>query len=317
MKISVIIPAYNAEKYIATAIESCLRQTYPPHEIVVVDDGSTDATFEIAQKYPPPVKALRLAKNMGVSVARNRAVDTSTGDWLAFLDADDWFLPQKLEMQRQCVLDHPDAVIVYTGMFLKPLDGPAVENKFWPPSEVAWRLRYSCIILPSTVLLRRDAFDAVGGFDPAYPIAQDWDLWLKVAERFSTSAFAAVPTPLIMYNRVEGSLSSKIVPLIKETRSIVENRSLYHTSGISRFLLRRRILAFNDYDHSLRLRGEGSREFLRMMLTSLVLWPFPNKMLPLTRYKVALVMLLQNFGLWRSHLQSDGASSTAHRRSDG
>lgn len=298
MKISVIIPAYNAEKYIATAIESCLEQTLPPDEIIVVDDCSTDATFEIAQKYPPPVKALRLAKNMGVSVARNRAVDASTGDWLAFLDADDWFLPQKLEMQRQCVLDHPDAVLVYTGMFLKPLDGPAVEIKFWPPHELSWRLRYSNLILPSTVLLRRDAFDAVGGFDPAYPFAQDWEMWLKLAERFSTSAFAAVPTPLIMYNRVEGSLSSKIMPAVKEARSIVENRSLYHTSGLTRMLLRRRILAFNDYDQSLTVRGEGEDGSLHMMLRSLAFWPFPNKTLPPARYKFAAVMLAQHLGLW-------------------
>ena len=297
MKISVIIPAYNAEKYIATAIESCLQQTLPPDEIIVVDDASTDRTFEIALGFPTPVKALRLAKNMGVSVARNRAVEASTGDWLAFLDADDWFLPQKLEMQRQCVLDHPDAVLVYTAMFLKPPDGPAVENKFWPLSEVAWRLRYTNLFLPSTVLLRRDAFDAVGGFDPDYPILQDWDLGLKVAERFSTSAFAAVPTPLTMYRRVEGSLSSKIMPIIKETRSIVKNRSLYHTSGITRILLRRRILAFCNYDHALTLRGEGEGGFLHLMLRSLALWPFPNKMLPPVRYKFAAVMLLQHLGL--------------------
>ncbi|MGC9223232.1 MAG: glycosyltransferase family 2 protein [Terracidiphilus sp.] len=298
MKISVIIPAYNAEKYIATTIESCLEQTLPPDEIIVVDDCSTDGTFEIAQKYPPPVKALRLEKNSGVSVARNRAVEASTGDWLAFLDADDWFLPQKLEMQRQCVRDHPDAVLVYTGAFLKPLDGPVTEIKFWPPSELAWRLRYTPLFLPSTVLLRRHAFDAVGGFDPAYPIDEDWDLGLRLAERFSTDAFAAVPTPLIMYNRVEGSLSSKIMPVVNAARRIVENRSLYHTSGLTRRLLRRRILAFNGYDQSLTLRGEGEDGYLHLMLRSLAFWPFPNKMLPLARYKFAAVMLAQHLGLW-------------------
>jgi glycosyltransferase involved in cell wall biosynthesis len=118
MKISVIIPAWNAERYIAKAIESCLRQTFPPHEIVVVDDASTDSTAEVAESFPSPVQVIRLAENMGVSVARNRGVQASTGDWLAFLDADDWFLPEKLDAQRRCALEHEHAVLIYTGFYL-------------------------------------------------------------------------------------------------------------------------------------------------------------------------------------------------------
>jgi glycosyltransferase involved in cell wall biosynthesis len=314
MRISVIIPAYNAEQYIAQAIESCLRQTVLPDEIIVADDGSTDRTAAIAESYPEPVRVIRLGTNCGVSVARNRAVEASTGDWLALLDADDWFLPRKLEMQRQCVLDHPNAVLVYTGMFLKPPDGPAVEHKFWPLSEVARRHRYTSLFLPSTVLLRRDAFDAAGGFDPAYPTLEDWEMWLKLAERYSTSAFAAVPTPLVMYRRVPGSLSSKITPIIKETRPIVEKRSLYHTSGITRILLRRRILSFCAYDHALTLRGDGEDGFLHLMLRSLALWPLPNRMLPMIRYKMALVMILQHLGWWPNSFRAAMEGRTEHHQ---
>ena len=122
VKFSVIIPAYNAERYIRKAVESCLGQTYAPYEIIVIDDASTDSTAAIAESFPSPVRVIRLAKNSGVSVARNRGVEASTGDWLAFLDADDWFLAEKLELQRRCALKNENAVLIYT-RFLSSLDG--------------------------------------------------------------------------------------------------------------------------------------------------------------------------------------------------
>lgn len=309
-KISVIIPAYNAEPYIAQAIESCLQQTVPPDEIVVVDDGSSDRTFEIAQRFPLPVKAIRLPENMGVSVARNRGVEISTGDWLAFLDADDWFLPKKLEMQRLCMNENPNAVLIYTKHRViragrKDQDIPLVA-----PCELSWRLRYHCAFHLGSVLLRRDAFEASGRFDPAIRTAQDWELWLRVLARYSAGAFAAVPETLVVYRRVAGSLGSSAMRYLTVRPAIIDNRSLFGTTGLSRLLLRRRINAFNFYDTALAVRDGGSSHYLRLVLKSLALWPLPNRLMTMNRYKVAFVMLLQHLGCWPNSLQSEEACLT-------
>ena len=173
IKISVIIPAYNAEKYIAKAIVRCLSQTDPPHEIIVVDDGSTDGTAAVAESFPLPVRVIRLTENMGLSVARNRAIQASSGDWIAFLDADDWFLPEKLERQRRSAQENPQAVLIYT-RFLTSKEGVEAPARFNPPDKLWPMLRYRCAFHVGTVALRREAFDAVGGFDPSLRGVEDW-----------------------------------------------------------------------------------------------------------------------------------------------
>lgn len=292
MKISVIIPAYNAEHYIAKAIESCLSQTYAPHEIIVVDDASTDNTTAVAESYPSPVRLIRLEENMGTAVARNHAVQASTGDWLAFLDADDWFLPEKLDLQRRCAVENPQAVLIYTGFRIISYDGSESNGRFFWPRELLPMLRYRNRFFLGTIALRRDAFDAVGGFDPSLRRCQDWDLWLRIAARYSVELFAALPEPLAVYRRVPGSLSSSALRYFQIRKSIMKSSCLFGTSGISRFLLHRRILAWNYYDTSESLRDEGSLSFLPFILMSFFLWPFPCIAMP-NRYKVAIVMAMQ------------------------
>jgi len=296
--ISVVIPAYNAEQYIAKAIESCLNQTYAPHEIIVVDDASTDGTAAVAESFPAPVRVIRLAENMGVSAARNQGVQASTGDWLAFLDADDWFLPQKLERQRCSALENPQAVLIYTGYRMINIDKSECLGRFVPPSELWPMLRYRCVFFLGTVALRREAFDAVGGFNPAYSVAEDYDLWIRLAARYSVKLFAALPEPLAVYRRVSGSLSSSAMRYFSTHAAIIDSSCLLGASGVSRFLWRRRISAFNHYDTSLALREEGSRLDLSFVLASIALWPFPWSEMPMKRYKVAAVMLKQH--LFRS-----------------
>jgi glycosyltransferase involved in cell wall biosynthesis len=292
MKISVIIPAYNAELYIAKAIESCLSQSYAPHEIIVVDDASTDGTAVIAESFPQPARVICLSENMGVSVARNRGVQASTGDWLAFLDADDWFLPEKLELQRRCALQNPHAELIYTGYRIISCDGSEYDGRFFWPSELMPMLRYRSRLCACSVMLRRDAFDAVGGFDPALRTAEDWDMWLRIAARYSVDLFAAVPEPLAVYRRVAGSLSSSAMRLFRQRHQIIKSSCLFGTSGVSRFLWRRKISAFNYYDTAESLRDDGSLSYLPFMLKSFVLWPFPCFAMP-NRYKVAIVMAMQ------------------------
>jgi glycosyltransferase involved in cell wall biosynthesis len=294
IKISVIIPAFNAEKYIAKAIKSCLSQTCPPHEIIVIDDASTDRTAEIAESFSPSVCVIRLAQNSGVSVARNRGVLASTGNWIAFLDADDWFLPEKLERQRRCAVENMQAVLIYTDYRIIAADGSERDPRFISPRKLWPMLRYRNPINLCSVMLRREAFDEVGGFDPSLRVAQDWDLWLKLAARYSVELFAAIPEPVVIYRSVSGSLSSSAMRYFFQRHSIIEGSCLSGTSGISRFLWRRRISAFNYYDTSIALREEGFPLFLFYMLKSIAAWPFPWKEMR-SRYKITAVMVKQRF----------------------
>jgi glycosyltransferase involved in cell wall biosynthesis len=294
LKISVIIPAFNAEKYIVKAIESCLSQTCAPHEIIVIDDASTDRTAAIAESFPSPVRVLRQEKNQGVSVARNRGVQASTGDWIAFLDADDWFLPEKLELQRRCAVENEQTVLIYTGYRMIAVDGSERDARFISPRELWPMLRYRDPILLSSVMLRREAFDAVDGFEPSLCVTEDWDLWLKLASRYSVELFAAIPEPLLVYRRVTGSLSSSSMRYFYQRHSIIEGSCLSGTSAISRLFWRRRISAFNYYDTSIALREEGSSLDLQFILKSIALFPFPVSGMPLKRYKIAAVMVKQH-----------------------
>ena len=292
LRFSVIIPAYNAERYIAQAIESCLNQTYAPHEIIVVDDASTDGTVAIAESFPPPVRVISLTENAGAAVARNRGVQASTGDWIAFLDADDWYLPEKLELQRRCASENQQAVLIYMGWRIISADGVESSGRFKSPAALLPMLRFRCNLHLSTVVLRRDAFDSVGGFNPSLRVSQDWDLWLRLAARYSVDLFAAVPAELVVYRRVAGSLSFNTMRYFHVRKSIMNGSCLFGTAGIARFLWRRRIFAYNYYDTSESLHEEGSRSYLPFMLKSFLIWPFPCFAMP-NRYKVAIVMAMQ------------------------
>jgi hypothetical protein len=161
-------------------------------------------------------------------------------------------------------------------------------------------------------MLRRDAFHAVGGFDTASPYARDWELWLRIADRFSTAAFAAIPQPQVMYRRVAGSLISNRIWRFPDVEArIIESRSLYKKSGLNKYLLRRRILAFNYFDLATEMRKEGFDLYFGYIFRSLLLWPFPfpHQMLPMIRYKFAAVMLLQHFGWWPNLFLSNATRS--------
>lgn len=293
MKFSVVIPAHNAERYIAKAIASCLNQTFPPHEVVVVDDASTDGTVAVAESFAPQVRVIRLGENMGVSVARNRGVQESTGDWIAFLDADDWFLPEKLEMQRRCALENENAVLIYTG-FINSVNGVETPVRFNPPASLRSKIRYRCAIHLSTVAVRRDAFEAVGRFDPSIRNCQDWDLWLRFAALYSVSRFTGVPEHLAVYRRIPGSLSSSAMRSFNARIGFLDARCLFGLAGAARRVWRCKIEAFIRYDIAIELRDQGSPLDLPFILKSIALWPFPWDEMPMSRYKIAAVMLRQH-----------------------
>ena len=195
--ISVLIPAYNAAHYVSRAIESALAQTVRPLEILVVDDGSRDATAEVVSRYPAPARLLRQA-NAGPAAARNRAAREARGEWLALLDADDAWLPQKLELQLPYTQEPEVGVVHCWG---PTDDGPAPERFDF---QALWKRNR---IVNSSALIRRSAFDQVGGFDEdrALISVEDYNLWLRLLAAGWT--IATCPERLHEYTPAPGSLS--------------------------------------------------------------------------------------------------------------
>jgi glycosyltransferase involved in cell wall biosynthesis len=205
-RVSVIIPSYNHERFVGRAIESALAQTLPPHEIVVIDDGSTDETTAALNGYAGRVRAVRQT-NAGVSAARNAGVKLSTGELLAFLDADDEWDPRKLELQVTAWRAEPQPGLVHCGVedidgdghplrqHLEGMSGPGVA------AEMLLFRRPTILGGGSGVLIPRAVFEGVGGFDLRLSTSADWDLYYRIASRYPV---AFVPEPLLRY-RLHGS----------------------------------------------------------------------------------------------------------------
>lgn len=190
-KVSVIIPTYNCARYLGQAIESVMNQTYRDVEIIVVDDGSTDETSQIMDKYGANVHYIR-QDNRGMSAARNRAIDSSSGELIALLDADDWWEPTKLEEQVSTLAQDPDVCLVYSDLKVVHDDG-SITPSFLSSRPMAAsgyifdQLLENCFILPSTVLLWRTCLDQVGMFDETMRSHEDIDLWLRMCQRWKVA----------------------------------------------------------------------------------------------------------------------------------
>lgn len=184
--VSAIIPARDAERYLARAIDSALAQTYASLEVIVVDDGSVDTTYEVAACYGERLRLIRLPRPVGPGAARNVGIEAARGTYVAFLDADDEWLPEKTARQVALIESAADLTFVFCGaVFISEAsNAPMLVNQNRAPvsGPDAWKvlLAYPFVSTP-TVLARREAVLRVGLFDPALPIAEDQDLWIRLA----------------------------------------------------------------------------------------------------------------------------------------
>ena len=189
--ISVIIPCYNSERFVERAINSVLAQTCKEYEIIVIDDGSTDRTAEKVRAYGPAVRYLH-QKNRGLPAARNTGIAIAQGEYIALLDDDDWWVPEKLERQIAVLSSHPEAALVYCDARVVYENGDAEElflaqydYGITPPAGfVREQLLAHNFILPSTVMMVRSKLNEVCGFDEEFLAVEDWDLWLRMASRW-------------------------------------------------------------------------------------------------------------------------------------
>jgi glycosyltransferase involved in cell wall biosynthesis len=170
--VTCIIPAFNGERFLAQAVESVLAQSWPAVEVLVIDDASTDATPEIADAFGDPVRRIRLPENRGPAAARNRGLDEARGGWVAFLDADDRWLPRKLERQMERM---PDLDLCFTAYQNFWEDELADEAEAYRDHALSRPMRTFCI---STLLARPDAFARTGRFDESRRFGENMPVFM-------------------------------------------------------------------------------------------------------------------------------------------
>ncbi|TVP61467.1 MAG: glycosyltransferase [Nodularia sp. (in: Bacteria)] len=181
-KVSILIPCYNAEKWIKQCIESALNQTYPNKEVIVVDDGSTDQSLEIIKSFGDAIR-WETGDNRGGNTARNRLLELSAGEWLQYLDADDYLLPQKIENQVKLFSQFPDEDIIYSPSILEHWDVKNTRHEVLsiPEPHDPWIL-LARWYLPQTnsPLWRKQAIIDVGGWKVDQPCCQEHELYLRL-----------------------------------------------------------------------------------------------------------------------------------------
>ncbi|SFM66919.1 glycosyltransferase [Thermodesulforhabdus norvegica] len=183
--VSVIIPAYNRARFLVEAIKSVLAQKFVrPLEIIVVDDGSTDETSRVVDSFIPQITYF-YQEHSGVSSARNRGICISSGEWIAFLDSDDLWKPEKLFRHWAFILANPHLLISQTEEIWIRKGRRVNPRKYHkkPEGLCFERLLERCLISPSAVMIHRKLFDEVGLFDENLPACEDYDLWLRIGCR--------------------------------------------------------------------------------------------------------------------------------------
>jgi teichuronic acid biosynthesis glycosyltransferase TuaG len=199
--VAVVIPCFNSSAFVGEAVESALAQTYQPLEVLVVNDGSTDASADVLRRYAGRIRVID-QDNQGLAAARNAGIDATTSTYIAFLDADDRWRCNKIATQVEYLRSHPQVSLVFCDRSWidtrgEPIAAPQHRRPVTPSLQT---LIAGNFIQPSTVLLRREAL-AHERFDRAMPGTEDWDLWLRLAVRCE---FAYLAEPLVEY-RVHGT----------------------------------------------------------------------------------------------------------------
>jgi glycosyltransferase involved in cell wall biosynthesis len=242
MQITVIIPSYNRAHTLSRALQSVMAQRHPADEVIVIDDGSTDNTRELLQNQFPQVTYL-YQENAGVSAARNQGIRQASGDWIALLDSDDEWLPDKLEKQVAAIQNQPgyplchcDEIWIRRGKRVNPMKKHAKAGGW-----IFERCLPLCAISPSAALIKKSLLEEMGLFDEDLPACEDYDLWLKICSQY----------PVLYVDE----------PLLKKYGGHEDQLSQQHW-GMDRF----RIRALDNAIENLKLKTDDKRAAIETLM---------------------------------------------------
>jgi len=199
--VSAVIPVYNNGPYVASALQSVLAQTRPPEEVIVVDDGSTDDTAAVLARYHDQIRYVYQV-NRGEPSARNRGIREANGDYIAFLDGDDLWLPHKLERQMRYFEEFPSCALVYADMStfdeygIIDISVKSRPKMTLPTGRIFLHLLRRPLFGSGTVIFRKNCVETVGAFDESLLVGSDYEMWLRIARHFEVGA---IDEPLLQY----------------------------------------------------------------------------------------------------------------------
>lgn len=225
--ISIVIPAYNMAEYISDALISCINQTYQNIEIIVIDDGSKDKTKEVIKKFQKSL-SYHYQENMGVSVARNHGINIAKGEFVAFLDADDIWMPTKIEAQIDIIEKNNDLKAVSCGYGIMDEAGkilmPGLIRANYKSRDHLYKALSICQLIPgsaSGVLVERKFLNEVGLFNEQLFIGEDWDLWLRIVEK--TNIYFINKILVYLRSRTKKEPLRSLSNEIHQVQKIIEN----------------------------------------------------------------------------------------------
>ncbi|XPM55470.2 MAG: glycosyltransferase family 2 protein [Leptolyngbya sp. IPPAS B-1204] len=240
--ISVVIPAYNAEQTILETLASVQNQTFSDIEIIVINDGSTDRTLELVQSVNDSRIKIFSDQNGGLPVARNRGISYAIGELITFIDADDLWTPDKLELQLKVLQQHPEASVAYSWSCLIGQEGSLLAryHPIYFQGDVYHQLLLNNFIANgSNILVYKEAAESIGGFDSTLKSVEDWDFYLRLAAKYQ---FVVVPEWQILYRQSPNAMTSKVEVMEAEALKVIEKA--YRNAPLQYHSLKNRSLAW-------------------------------------------------------------------------
>ncbi|MCA1990881.1 MAG: glycosyltransferase family 2 protein [Coleofasciculus sp. S288] len=298
--ITVVIPAYNAERTIRETIQSVQQQTFHDFELIIINDGSKDQTVEVVESINDDRIKVFSYENGGLPTARNRGISRASGEFITFIDADDWWTSDKLELQLAALKKHPEAGVAYSWTCFVNVDEQSQPVSFLPSPQYAFSgnvyqqlLMGDFILSGSNVMIRRQAIATAGEFEPTLKSCEDWDYWLRLAARWS---FVVVPKYQILYRRTPGAMSSK-VEVMKEASLIAMERAYKAAPPELQYLKKITLTNFHTYCAGLylqhRTNSDAVHQAQQHLLSAIRLRP--KVLLNKTNQKLVIKFLLKRF----------------------
>ncbi len=308
VKVSVIIPAYNAMAFLPSTLESVLHQTFSDYEVIIVNDGSAD---EIENRIAKIVKDSRVKlisqENQGLAGARNTGLINAQGEYIAFLDADDIWDKTKLEKQVRTLEENPEVGLVYN--WVRLIDDMGQQKAITRASDVegeVWKklLEHNIVECGSVAMVRRICYEKVGFFDRSLPSSygEDWDMWLRIAACYP---FKVIREPLVYYRDHPGSLSKNWMAMEQSYRIIIEK--VFQSVPENQQYLKGRCYGFANLRIAWKILQNPAREYKQIMH----FWQNAIRYYPQICYSQECIRLTTAIGLVRL-LGFDGYSKVQH-----